>query len=285
MPVVAACLFVYGSIAAAFTLMFGLTSHLFDGVGCIENQPTLGWWDWWNQWTRPGTHTQEGVGIIYPKGMVMTNPWVICMCVTMYVCWCAAIIRCAQPLPTIDGPTIPPAHPSPHTTPTLHVPNHTKIERATELNITYDDTTRPLWRGGAQDEQIQQYDEFMRHHFELDRTCSMFMHTNYNMFVWPYWIVNVCSLLWVLLCVPTRNLFNNWSGDRAMPLIANSKIRTVVSFLGCFSFYACGPLASAKVFTWYMRMRTTLCALILFHIYRFMIPTILLITDYTSIGS
>ena len=69
-------LFLYGTFSAIFALMFAMSDLLYNGVGCIPDQPTLGWLDWWYEFFFPEHTAVYGAGIVYPKGEIVTNPWV-----------------------------------------------------------------------------------------------------------------------------------------------------------------------------------------------------------------
>ena len=202
LPLLATSLFVVGTASAIATLMFGVTEHMFKGVGCVPDQPRMEWFKWFNEFAELyGNRPAKGQGVVFPEGEALLNPW---------------------------------------------------MQRAAELNITYDPSQTPPHVSGnpvdAEHVQVKMYEEFMKDYFDLAVGCSMYSTYQITSLVGIYSMFFATVLCWTLFwIVPPRNMFNYWSSDRSMPSVTQPHVRAVLSVIGAFSFYAFGPLASAKV--------------------------------------
>lgn len=206
-------MFFVASAGVIISLMMGVASTLLDGGGCIPDQERLGWWDWYADWARSNGDPNYKVHLMQyaDVGQGLIHP---------------------------KGEII----------------QNPWMKKAAQLNISYDLSWKPHYAGGKPLTILKQYDEFMRDYFDQSRTCASafglddLSENGFSVVFWIYMFPPFLSVLWLVLwVVPTRNLFNYWAGDRNMPGITDPYLRTLLSFLGFFSYYPCGPFASSKV--------------------------------------
>ena len=103
LPLLCTLFFCWGTISAMATLMFRVTDMVWDGNGCIPDQPRMRWYQWYDEWAEYETGVpvskinlrRVGQGIIHPKGEIVQNPWVRCRVFSGF--WCPMLTLFCPP--------------------------------------------------------------------------------------------------------------------------------------------------------------------------------------------